>query len=137
MTGAIATLSVADAVDRLRAPDAPERFSPVAGEPLLAVELGREGRALGHHELADARESLRRIPAPSVGLRGGVLGEGAKALVDQFDVVVDTPSELARLGERVSATPRAASVLAQLLRHGETRDVEAGLVAESLAYSTL
>ncbi len=135
--GEVATLSVADAVDRLRSADAPERFSPVSGEPLIAVELGREGRALTHHELAAARESLRRIPAPSVGLRGGSLGRGAKTLVDHFDVVVNTPNELARLGERVSANPRAASILVQLLRHGETRDVEAGLVAESLAYSTL
>ncbi len=135
--GAVATLSVDDAVDRLRVPDATERFSPVAGEPLLAVELGREGRALAHHELADAREALRRIPAPSVGLRRGVLGQGAKTLVDHFDVVVDTPSELARLRERVSEHPHAASALVQLLRHGETRDIEAGLVAESLAYSTL
>ena len=136
-SGASAPSSVADAVDWLRAPDAPERFSPVAEEALLAVELGREGRTLHSQELAEAAASLRRIPAPSIALRGGTLGPGAKHLLDHFDVVIDTPTELAALRKRVTENPRAASVLVQLLRDGETRDIEAGLVAESLAYSTL
>ncbi|MEE2679534.1 MAG: enoyl-CoA hydratase/isomerase family protein [Myxococcota bacterium] len=136
-TGASAPFGVADAVDRLRAPDAPERFSPVAEESLLAVDLAQEGRALHPPELAEAADALRRIPAPSIALRGGPLGPGAKHLLEHFDAVVDTATELAVLRERIAANPRAASVLVQLLRDGETRDVEAGLVAESLAYSTL
>ena len=48
-----------------------------------------------------------------------------------------TSDMLARLGETVDAHPTAALVLVQLLRLGPTLDLAGGLVAESLAYSTL
>ncbi len=49
----------------------------------------------------------------------------------------DLDAELARVGERVAATPQPAVVLAQLLRAGAGTGVAEGLVLESLAYSTL
>jgi enoyl-CoA hydratase/carnithine racemase len=132
-----AVLSLADAVDRLRAPDATERFSPLTGEPLLVVDLGAEGGSLRAEELALARQALLRLPAPSVALRDDSLPEAAEELVDRFDVVVEDVGDLERIRRRVRLNPLASMALVQLLRHAETLDVEAGLFAESLVYSTL
>ena len=62
-------LGVADAVAQLRSPDAPERFSPATGAPLLVVDAGFEGGAVGAEALAAARTGLAwdapllRLPA--------------------------------------------------------------------------
>lgn len=53
------------------------------------------------------------------------------------DAVADTPDALERLLRAVAANPIAASVLAQVVRHNARADVQEGLLAESLAYSTL
>ncbi|MCU1460472.1 MAG: putative enoyl-CoA hydratase/isomerase [Acidimicrobiales bacterium] len=53
-----------------------------------------------------------------------------------FDVVVDRAG-LDAVTTAAQRSPQAAVVLAQVLRAGETRDPVSGLVAESLAYSTL
>jgi len=130
-------LPLAEAVDQLLAPDAAERFSPVAGVSLLAVDLDAGGRSLDVEETQQAREALRSLPAPSVALAAGSgLGIG-KALTDAFDVVLTDRSQLEPLRAAVERSPLAAGALAQLLRHGEARSIEAGLVAESTAYSML
>lgn len=128
---------IADAVAQLGAPDASERFSPVIGEPLLAVDLSIEGRAIDTDALIAARSGLHAMPAPSIGLLSEDTSPAAKTLIDHFDVLVSAPDELALLCDRIREHPAAASALVQLLRHGEKRDTEAGLVAESLVYSTL
>ncbi len=53
-----------------------------------------------------------------------------------FDVVVD-PAGLGAVTAAAAQSPQASVVLAQLLRASEALDPSAGLVAESLAYSTL
>jgi enoyl-CoA hydratase/carnithine racemase len=117
-----------DAAQRLRDPAAREAFSPIGAEPLLAVELDT------HADEAILAPALSRIAAPSVAL---IRGASAHPLAAHFDVVVRSESELACIDAAVRAAPLAAAALAQLLRHGDARTIEAGLVAESLAYSTL
>lgn len=133
--------SLAEAVGRLRAPDAGEAFGPLGGERLLAVDVdGADGG--GGSSLPGAADALRarlaRLPCPTVAVaRSGARGSAAKRWGPAFDVVVESDEELARIGETATRTPIAAAVCAQLLRFAAWRDVEAGLVAESLAYATL
>jgi hypothetical protein len=132
-----ALLPLAEALDQLLAPDASERFSPVTGAPLLAVDLGAGARAPTSEEIARVRETLASLPAPSVAVAPEAPGDTARTLLDAFDIVVRTPEELAVLQRAAERNPLAAAALAQLLRGCETRSIEAGLVAESTAYSTL
>lgn len=134
---AVPLLPLADAVDQLLAPDAAERFSPLTGEVLLAVDLCAGDRNLDADTTRRVREALASLPAPSIALAADAPGAAGKALLDRFDVALDEPSGLARLGAAVKRSPLASGCLAQLLRHGEGRSLEAGLVAESTAYSTL
>jgi len=127
-----------DALARLRAPDAAEAFGPLGAERLLAVDVeGGGGSPLPG--AADAlRARLARLPCPAVALaRGGANGAAARRWGPAFDVVVESDEELARIAETAARTPIAAATCAQLLRLGAWRDLEAGLVAESLAYATL
>lgn len=130
--------TLAEAVARLRAADAPEAFGPLGGEPLLAVDVeGAAGPSLPG--AADAmRTRLVRLPCPTVAVaRGGAQGPAARRWAPAFDVVAGSEDELAAIASTVARAPIAAAVCAQLLRLGAWRDVEAGLVAESLAYATL
>jgi enoyl-CoA hydratase/carnithine racemase len=132
-----AALGLAEAVDRLRAPDATEAYSPLTGEPLLVVDLGRAGPTPDPAAMDAARETLRRLPAPSVALRAGA---GAGAAIEfelGFDLVLDRAGDLEPIRSQVQRTPLACMALVQLLRHSEGLDVETGLFAESLVYSTL
>jgi len=133
----VSVLGIADAVAQLASPDATERFSPVAGAPLLVVNLGHEGRGVDSGSLDAARQSLHSIPAPTLALRMDRPSPAGRTLLDHFDVLVETPDELALLDDRIRAHPFASAALVQLLRHSEKRDIEAGLVAESAVYSTL
>ena len=133
----MSALGIADAVAQLAAPDATERFSPVAGTPMLVVDLGHDGRSIDADTLDAARRALHSIPAPTLGVLSDSPSPAGRTLLDHFDVLVETPDELALLVERIRAHPFASAALVQLLRHGEKRDVEAGLVAESTTYSTL
>jgi len=130
--------SLAEAVARLRAPDAAEAFGPLGDEPLLAVDVV-DGGGSPLPGAADAlRARLERLPCPTIALaRAGARGTAAKRWGPAFDVVVESDEELARIAETTARTPIAAATCAQLLRFGAWRDVEAGLVAESLAYATL
>lgn len=130
-------LSLAEAVERLGLPEASELFSPLTGQALLLVDLGREGRRLSADELARAAQGLTRLPAPSVALRSDPLPASARTLLPGFDLVLDEDRELAALRASVRERPLASMALVQLLRHGAARSVEAGLVAESLVYATL
>ena len=126
-------LALCDAALRLRDPAALETFSPVGAEPLLAVEVGAATGA----EDAVLAAALARLPAPSVALLRDRDAPAARRCAALFDLVVSSDDELACVDAAVRATPIAAAALVQLLRHGDARTIEAGLVAESLAYATL
>jgi hypothetical protein len=130
MTGA---LPLAEALALLRRPDAAERWSALAGDPLLVVAF--DGAA--DFEDAAAARTLAALPAPSVALASDAQTDAAQRWAPRFDVVVANEEQLATIAAAVSRAPIAAATLAQLLRGSESRPFEASLVAESLAYSTL
>jgi enoyl-CoA hydratase/carnithine racemase len=130
-------LSLAEAVERLRSPEVFERCSPISGEPALVVELGASAEATPGCS-AETRAALAALPCPSVAIaRERETAPGAARWLGCFDVVVRSDADLASVLAAVRRAPLAAQVLVQLLRGSERRDVEAGLIAESLAYSTL
>jgi enoyl-CoA hydratase len=126
------TLSLRDALSRVRAPEASATFSPLGESPLLAVAL--EGEALDDSEAARA---LGSIPAPCIALVRDATAPAARIWAPRFDAIVADAEDLARVEAGIRAAPLAAATFAQLLRSAETRDVEAGLVAESLAFASL
>lgn len=121
-----------EARTRLAAPDACEAFSPVAGEPLLVASLDGDVT-----EDEAAARALCALPAPSVALVGDANAPAARLWAPRFDVVVANAGELDAVALGIAHAPLAAATLAQLLRGFEARSIEEGLVAESLAYSTL
>jgi hypothetical protein len=130
-------LPLAAAIERLRSPDALESFSPLTGDALLLVDLAAEGDRPTPEGLAAARASLARLPCPAVAVGADAPAPLAERLVDAFDVVVTSKAELTPVLDAVARAPLAAMALVQLLSHSETLDVEQGLLAESLVYSTL
>jgi len=128
-------LSPGELQHALRDPAASERRSPLFGEPAVWVELGTEPAA----ELRDARawQGLAELPAVSVGVATAGVAAGAEALAAALDVVVTDAGAQATIAVTVERQPLASLVLAQLLRHSLARSVADGLLAESLAYSTL
>lgn len=145
MTSAARVHSLPEALARLRAPDAAEAFGPLGAEPLLAVDVeagassARLGAGVALPGAADAlRARLARLPCPTVALaRGGAQGTAAKRWGPAFDVVVESDAALAQVAGAAARTPIAAATCVQLLRLGAWHELEAGLVAESLAYATL
>lgn len=112
-----------------RAPRATQELSCVAGVPVVGVTL--DG---GLHAPIDA-DQVRALPCVLVGLTAGKLASDA-SLRSLFDVLVPLDGFDA-LAEKVLANPVAATTLALLLRHSDSRSWEEGLVAESAAYSAL
>jgi enoyl-CoA hydratase/carnithine racemase len=109
----------------------------VTGEPVLVVDLGSDAGPEDAAASAAARDALARLPCPSAALGAALASPAAAELVDHFDVVVADEAELAPILATVRRTPLAATALVQLLRHSAGLDVHAGLIAESLVYSTL
>jgi enoyl-CoA hydratase len=119
----------------LRDPAAFEQCSPLFGAPVVWVDL-----AVPPPEGArDARawQRLAELPAASVGVASERLAPGAGALAEALDLVVRGDAERDAVAARVDRCPLAALVLVQLLRRSRSREVSEGLLAESLAYSTL
>jgi len=129
-------LSLAEVLPGLRAPDATERWSPLTGEPALVVDLGGASR-VDPAELTAAAQALATLPCPSVALAPAELAPEALDFADRCDVRVATRAELAPVLAGIDAAPLAATALVQCLRAGEGAGIEAGLVLESLVYSTL
>jgi enoyl-CoA hydratase/carnithine racemase len=128
----VTPLPLRQAIARLRDPAALEEFSPIGAAPLLVVEIDSDAGT----EQAVLAAALARLAAPSVALLRDPSAAAAR-IAAPFDVVVASEGELRCIDAAVRATPFAAAALAQLLRHGEARSIEAGLVAESHAYATL
>jgi enoyl-CoA hydratase/carnithine racemase len=129
-------LSPAEALDALRAPDATERFSTLAGEPVFVVALHGDARA-GADEVEAACRALATLPCPTFALVEAALPPAAEALAARCDVRAASHAELAPALDGALASPLAATALVQLLRASEGLETERGLVLESLVYSTL
>jgi len=78
-------------------------------------------------------EGLEPAGCPVIGFSPSRAGE----IPGVVDVLATTEAELELLQAAASRSPRAATVLMQVLRHNETASVADGLLAESLAYSAL
>jgi enoyl-CoA hydratase/carnithine racemase len=126
-----APLSLADALDRLRDPNACETWSPFGPERLLVVDV-----ATSADDLAPAAR-LAELPCPTVAWRAGEASPAGARLLDAFDVHADGEAQLAPVVDAAKRSPLAASVLVQLLRHSQTLPLHDALLAESWAYSTL
>ena len=129
-------LSLAEAVDALRAPDATERWSPLSGDRALVVDLGGASR-VDAAPASIACEALASLPCPSIAFGPAELSPEALAFARRCDVRGGTRAERAPVLAGIDASPLAATALVQCLRASEGLDVERGLVLESLAYSTL
>lgn len=111
--------------------------------PLLVVELGTDDDVVVALPpwlpcvVVAVAHSIPTGPAPvGVDVAVCVAGDGGAA-PSGWVGVADPPAELDRLAVQVRASPQPAVVLAQLLRGAGALDVGTGLLAESLAYSTL
>ena len=134
-----AILSLAEAIDRLQSVDALEAFSPLTGAPVLVVDLRDGAGRVAPAALAAARARLAQLACPVVAIRAASpMPEAAEtALLDRFDVVVDSEEEAAPILETVARAPLAAMALVQLLRQSAGLDLHEGLIAESFVYAAL
>jgi enoyl-CoA hydratase/carnithine racemase len=129
-------VSIAQAARWLSLPDASGRFAALTGSGVLILDL-HAGEELSPAELSLAEARLAELPCPTIAVGSSPLPAAAAKLADRTDVRVDRIEELADVLEGIDRAPIAALVLVQLLRRGEGLSVVDGLVAESLAYSTL
>jgi enoyl-CoA hydratase/carnithine racemase len=130
--------SLLSAAELLRArsdPAASEAHSPLFGGQPLCVELGAEPPPAAQAD--HAWDWLAELPAVSVGVARSRVAPAARALAGALDVVAESEAELAAIVATCERAPLAALVVAQLLRRSRQRSVADGLLAESLAYSTL
>jgi enoyl-CoA hydratase len=131
----------ADALERLADPRAGERFGPLGEAPLLAIDLGAGAgpESVSATRREGAAQALAALPCPSVGIAPDPdeLDPGRAELARRLDLVVASADALAAVTQACSRQPLAAAALMQLLRLSENRPIADGLVAESLAYSTL
>jgi len=113
---------------RLSDPVSAEALAVVAAppEPFLIVDLDSFDRPLA---------SIIQPACPIIGFCRGP--EVAQAPPDVIDVVAHSEAALVELCAAIRAQPLAATTLTQVLRHNATANVRDGLLAESLAYSTL
>jgi len=130
-----AVLTLAEAHERLPAPWAADAFSAACGRPWVAVAL--EGDAPPDDARRALAGALARLPCPAFALAPDAAAPAVRTLADAFDAVADSEDALGTLVEATRRTPLAATALVQLLRGGEARSVEQGLVAESFVYGML
>ncbi len=118
----------------------PRELSDLLSSPLLAeqtsvVRQGADACLIVDLSAGDLSplDGLTSAGCPVIGFRPS----GTAEIPGVVDVLAATEEELELLRAAVSRNPRAATVLMQVLRHNEAASVADGLLAESLAYSTL
>jgi len=126
-----------EVLERLRSPLAPEEFSPLTGAGVLIADLRTLYAAPTPDALRAAIDALARLPCPTVALSRDAASDHHSLLAQAFDVVVASEEELDPLVDTIERVPLASLALVQLLRLGDDLDLHAGLLAESLVYSTL
>lgn len=101
-------------------------YSPLAQRHCLVIDAAESARDIA------VINWLKQLPCPSIAIAGEETD-----LSRTCDIVVPDLAAAAQLAEKVQKRPIAATVLVQLLRGSGNLPVENGLIAESLAYSTL
>jgi enoyl-CoA hydratase/carnithine racemase len=104
----------------LDSPGDRQRLHRAGAAPLVAVGVSRDGTGAGPFEAFDV-----------------VLVEGRSEPAAPWVGVADLSESVEQLSAAVARSPRAAVTFVQVLRAGEGASVEAALIIESLAYSTL
>jgi len=125
-------MPLGEIVERLQSSYALEALSPLARCAILIVDC-RGPERVAADALAIAGVRLGEVACPTV----AIVGPAVAPIVDRFDVVVPSEADLAPILAVVARAPLAAATLVQLLRHNAGLDTDRGLLAESLAYSTL
>lgn len=146
MASPIQTTGLAEAHALLSHPYAGEDLG-LADCPVILVQLSAAD--LTQRPTGELAELVRSTPAVvAVAVPGGIEDAAKLAeLCGPFDIVLAPdevpaplavpPDELDQISAAATASPAAAVALVQLLRLSEDRSTADGLVAESLAYSTL
>ena len=101
------------------------------------MALDSDAGALEGEVIAAMKARLGALPCPTVALTSDAPPSASIQVRDAFDLVVSSREELAPILDATRRTPLAAMALVQLLRQGAGLDVQQGLIAESLVYSTL
>lgn len=125
-----AAASPAELLDWAADPDAGRRFSALTGPGVLLVDAG--DAALDGAAVDRLARWLRQLPCPSI-----AIAAQPTSLAAACDVSVGNLDEAAPLLKGVAQSPRAATVLAQLLRLLPGMPLEDALIAESMAYAML
>lgn len=99
---------------------------------MLDADWRAQGLSLWQAE--QLAEWMRQQPCPSIAIASA---DTEPLLAAACDVQLTTVGEAAKLAAHIAHSPLAATVLVQLLRITETMPLADGLIAESLAYSTL
>ncbi|MFU8816974.1 MAG: enoyl-CoA hydratase/isomerase family protein, partial [Pseudomonadales bacterium] len=106
-----------------------------AAAEALAVDAGASGSLVVDLEsgTVDSTMPMAHPCCTVIGLRR----QPSTPVPAVVDVIVGNDAELALIVDAVAANPNAACLLMQVLRHNEHAGVGAGLLVESLAYSSL
>ena len=109
-------------------------FAVQAEMPVLVLHADWHTQGLSQLEASRLSAWLRQQPRPTLAIASTHSGP---SLAEACDVQVATIQEAIPLAAHITHSPLAAMVLVQLLRITETMPLADGLIAESLAYSTL
>lgn len=110
-------------------------FSQLLGNPMLVEELATIAGV--NYLLVDLDEEDWQTIDPLTLPACPIIGIGTNTQSSLVDVVVAHEHDLPAVIKSIEAQSEAATTLVQLLRHNESVGIRAGLLAESLAYSTL
>jgi enoyl-CoA hydratase/carnithine racemase len=130
-------MDLSSAVDLLNDPSGDEVLGVLAGQPLLVVDLDTGGDP-------KALQVPATLPAVVVGITRAEQPPDAQGCGVDVAISLDgagsrpwVTGRLQDLEGALDRNPQASVALAQVLRASEGVSIEAGLVIESLAYSTL
>lgn len=120
--------SAAELLEKLPYPAAHENFSPLGQPPFLLLDL----QAATALQIEQLHAYLSQLCCPVI-----AVGAVPDTAIPLCDTTVKTLENAEPLCRNIRTNPIAAMTLVQLLRHNERVSVSDGLLAESLAYSTL
>jgi enoyl-CoA hydratase len=120
-------ISLTELHEHLRSPTAAEPLSVLGGNDSGYLVVDLDGAA------PESDLPMAQPCCPVIGLARNP----TVTIPTVVDVVARSEGQLAALAQAIGGNPRAAAVLVQVLRHNERAGIEDGLLAESLAYSTL